>query len=380
MTARSDVFVVAISQGPTPYYTPILNALSERVRLHVLYMRRGSRPGSAAAGWADFNDLWGEPPRFEHSFYRSLAIRMGRVDFHARVSVGIFRELRRLNPDVVLVHSWGPLMIEPLLWARLTRRHSVMWTESSARTGLFRDPVSMFIRRRLVALADTFVATGRLATQFIIDLGADPGRVVRSCLPSALAETIAASQPTSRRSAVGSGTRFLFIGRLVELKRPIQLAQAFIRALPSLDGATLTFVGEGPLRDRLAEIAAAESNIRLLERAEGESLAARYMEADVLVIPSEREVWGLVVNEALAAGLYVVATNQVASAVELLDQHSGLIVAQDDADALVDALQVADNAGRSEADRLTRIARVRDCTSRSFAADLLRAVDLALSA
>lgn len=377
MTARSDVSVVAISQGPTPYYTPIFNALAERVRLHVVYMGRGSRPGSALAGWTDFNDLWGERPTFEYSFYGSLPIRVGRLDFHVRVSAGICRVLRRLNPDVVLVHSWGPLMVEPLVWARLTRRHSVMWTESGARTGLFRDPVSMFIRRRLVARADTFVATGRHAAQFILDLGADPGRVVRSCLPSALAETIAATPATRRRSAVGSGTRFLFVGRLVERKRPLQLAQAFIRALPSLDGATLTFVGDGPLRGRLAEIAAVDGNIRLLDRAEGESLAARYLEADVLVIPSVREVWGLVVNEALAAGLYVVATDQVASAVELLDQHSGLVVAPDEPDALVDALRIAATAGRSEADRVTRIARVKDCTPRSFAADLLRAIELA---
>jgi glycosyltransferase involved in cell wall biosynthesis len=379
-TALSDVFVVLISQSPTPYYTPILNALSELVDLHVLYMGHGARPDSAAPGWADFNDPWGEPPRFEYSFFRSVAVRIGRADFHARVSFGISRALRRLHPDVVLVHSWGPLMVEPLLWARLARRHSVMWTESSAGSGLLRDPVSMFIRRRVVALADAFVATGRLATQFIIDLGADPGRVVQSCLPSALAGIIVATQPGLPPSVVGSTTRFLFIGRLVELKRPIQLAEAFIRALPSLGGATLTFVGEGPLGERIAEIAAAESRIRLLKRAEGEALAAYYREADVLVIPSERDVWGLVVNEALAAGLYVVATNQVASAVELLDQQSGLIVPVDDSDALVGALKVAAKAGRSEADRLVRIARVRDCTPQSFAADLYRAIDLTLSA
>jgi glycosyltransferase involved in cell wall biosynthesis len=379
MTARPDVSVVAISQGPTPYYTPILNALSEHVRLHVLYMGRGSRPGSGAAGWADFNDLWGERPTFEYSFYGSVPIRLGRLDFHARVSVGISRELRRLNPDVVLVHSWGPLMIEPMVWARLSRHHSVMWTESSARTGLFRDPGSMYVRRRLVDLADTFVATGRLATEFITQLGADPRRVVRTCLPSPLAETIAATRPASRPSAAGSGTKFLFVGRLVERKRPVQLAEAFIRSLPSLDGASLTFVGDGPLRRRLAEIAAVHGSIRLLERAEGESLAAHYLEADVLVVPSVREVWGLVVNEALAAGLFVIATTQVAGAVELIDKDSGLIIGPNDADALVEALRVAVDAGRSEADRLSRIAKVRDCTARSFAAALDRAIDLAVN-
>lgn len=256
MIPPSAVSVVAISQGPTPYYTPILNALSERVRLHVVYMGRGADPGSGTARWSDFQDLWGEPPTFEHSFHGSRPIGIGRLDFHARFSVGIGRRLRRLDPDVVLVHSWGPLMIEPLLWSRVAGRRAVMWTESSAGTGLLRDPITMFARRRLVALADAFLSTGTPATKFIEDLGADPGRVVRSCLPSALAEEMAATLRASAPTAETAGTRFLFVGRLVERKRPVELARSFVRARPWLGGATLTFVGDGPLLGRLAEIAA----------------------------------------------------------------------------------------------------------------------------
>ena len=190
-TTTPDISVVAISHGPTPYYTPILNELSRRVRLHVVYMGSGSVP-DAVAGWGDFQDVWGEPPAFPHTFHKSVPIRVGQFDFAARLSAGISQTLRRLRPDVVLVHSWGPLMIEPLVWAHATGRRSVMWTESSARTGLLRDRVSMFVRRRIVSMADAFLATGALARQFIIDLGADPQRVVTSPLPSPLAGAIEA--------------------------------------------------------------------------------------------------------------------------------------------------------------------------------------------
>lgn len=97
------------------------------------------------------------------------------------------------------------------------------------------------------------------------------------------------------------------------------------------------------------------------------------------MIPSVREVWGLVVNEALAAGLYVVATDQVASAVDLLDERSGLIIPADDPGRLVDALRTADKVNQSETERVARIAQIKDCTRWSFAADLHRAIGLALS-
>jgi glycosyltransferase involved in cell wall biosynthesis len=43
-----------------------------------------------------------------------------------------------------------------------------------------------------------------------------------------------------------------------------------------------------------------------------------YAEADVLVVPSSREVWGFVVNEALVAGLYVVSGDEVGAAEDLI--------------------------------------------------------------
>ena len=175
-------------------------------------------------------------------------------------------------------------------------------------------------------------------------------------------------------------TRFLFVGRLVELKRPVELARAFLRALPSPSATTLTFVGDGPLREKLGQIAeTAGGRVRVLERAEGRDLAEHYLNADVLVVPSVREVWGLVVNEALAAGLYVIATDQVASAVDLLDDRTGRIIPADDPGKLEDALAAASAVLHTKQERSARVARVRHCTRLTFAAALDRAIGLALN-
>ena len=243
--------VVAIFQAPTPYYTPILNELADRVRLHVVYLGYGGEHAAHGSSWADFKDVWGEAPRFDRSDHRSMAIRFSRLDFHAHFSIGVGRRLSRLRPDIVLAHSWGPLMVEPLVWARMHEHRSVMWTESGASTGLLRDPVSMAVRRRIVGLADAFVSSGSEATRFVQDLGADPARVITSCLPSALAGTIAARATPGPTVAAGAASRFLFVGQFVVLKRPVELAEAFLQAGPRLGGATLTFVGDGPLRQRL---------------------------------------------------------------------------------------------------------------------------------
>lgn len=362
--------VALVTVAPTPYYTPILNAVASRVRLHVIYVDRGRASGKGRSLWSDFDDPWGQKPEFDHTFMPSLQIRLGRADFQTQVALGSSRLLRRLAPDVLVAHSWGPQMVEPLLWARATGRPTVMWVESTRHSGLLRGRLSTRVRRGIVGLADAYLSNGIEATDFVQWLGASPTSVTTSCLPSALAQRLA-TMPRAE-TAVESPTKFLFVGRLVDLKRPLDLARAFVSS-PLLEGSTLTMVGDGPLRNELEAIAAGSARVRLHGRLEGEALARAYLEADVLVVPSSREVWGLVVNEALAAGLYVIASDGVASTRDLLDDEVGVVVDADDQRALAHAMGAATQVEQSAAARQARRDRVKGCTVTGFADDLMTA-------
>jgi glycosyltransferase involved in cell wall biosynthesis len=291
------------------------------------------------------------------------------------VTAGSSLLLRRLKPDVLVVHSWGPQMIEPLLWARGTGRPSVMWVESTRDSGLFRGRLPTHVRRAIVGLADTYVSNGLSATDFVLGLGASQDEISTSCLPSPLAQQLAAA-PLSGKAA-GTPTKFLFVGRLVDLKRPVELAQAFVSSR-DLTASTLMMVGDGPRRKSLNNLPAAAGRIKLPGRLDGESLKRAYLDADVLVAPSYREVWGLVVNEALAAGLYVIASDRVGSTRDLLDRDCGDVVDVDDHAALVRAMVKSTQAGQSLAARQGRRDRVIGCTEERFADDIVTAASRAL--
>lgn len=359
--------IVCVSNGPLPYHTPILNALAEFTSVHVLYMSRGHPLNS-------FTDLWGEAPRYPHTFHWSKAMGMESIDFRAQVSVGSALRLRQLDPDVVLVSSWGPLVWEPLVWARRRRRGSVMWAESTMGSGLLRGRTSHRGRRLVVRLADAFVANGTQAASYLRALGVADRRVVVSRLPSPVG-----CDPRVAVEPPASTMRLLFVGRLIERKRPLDVIEAVTRL--GQPGVTLTMVGDGPLSERVERAAAPLGNrVSLLGRVEGEALRDVYRRSDVLVVPSEREVWGLVVNEALAHGLYVVASDQTASATDLLDDVAGRLVPTGDVDALVAAVSHAYAAvDFSSLGRDTRARAVASVTPRSFAADILRAAIISWS-
>jgi glycosyltransferase involved in cell wall biosynthesis len=367
--------VTFVAQAPTPYITPILNELSTRVDLDVLFFKRPARGARRNDAWSEFEDPWGEPPEFRYQFGRSLLIHDPRSDFHAQVALGsAWRALRKHDPAAIVIQSWGPLVLEPLLWASLHGRARVLWTESHQRSGLVRSWISNAIRRVIVSRADAIVSNGTEATAYVCALGVDPARVITSCLPSSL------RQPTPRRINPRHGNvRFLFVGRLIPLKRASLAIQAFGELVERRTDVELVVVGSGPEERALRAQAASYGNsVRFAGRLERAALHQAYADADVLLVPSAREVWGLVVNEALAAGAYVVASAQVASAADLLDRHSGELVPEGDSQAWFDAVARAADVDQSDMARAHRRARVADCTPARFADDLVDGIQRAL--
>lgn len=146
--------------------------------------------------------------------------------------------------------------------------------------------------------------------------------------------------------------RIVFSGRLVPVKRVDVLLDAFARILPQRPAWDLVIAGDGPLREQLASRLpeAARPRVHWVGFLQVDELASCYHASAALVLPSEREPWGLVVNEAVAAGLAVVATEVSGAAVELVRHGTnGLLVPPGNVDALADALLEATDEARNRA-------------------------------
>lgn len=151
--------------------------------------------------------------------------------------------------------------------------------------------------------------------------------------------------------------RMLFVGRLVPVKGVSVLLQAFGRIISDFPEATLTIVGDGEERARLQAMAAdldADGRIHFTGARNQQQVAAHMAEADLLVLPSFAEGLPVVLMEAMAAGVPVIATH-VAGTPELVeDGVTGRLVrpgdtaqlAQAVADCLTDSRPALDMARR----------------------------------
>ena len=131
----------------------------------------------------------------------------------------------------------------------------------------------------------------------------------------------------------------LFAGKLQQRKHPLNLFKAW----KQLDHDKtrqpyLIYVGDGAERATLETLSAPEKSIKILGFRNQSELPAFYDLADVFVLPSEREPWGLSINEAMACNTAVIASDHCGCSIDLLDESCGIIVPVGDVEALTSAL------------------------------------------
>lgn len=258
--------------------------------------------------------------------------------------------IARTRPDVVLIAGWHSLFQIRALVACRRRGIPVVYRGdsnlSTAPAGWRRGP--WFARTwLLLRLFRGWLAVGTRAAEYLAYFSLPADRIARSphCVDHDwFAARAAEARTTGRRDRLraelglaADDFAVLFVGRLVGVKRPLDA----VRAVAGLGrGAVLVMAGSGPLLDAVRK-EARQLGVRLAAsgfRNQSE-VVDLYAAADVLVLPSASETWGLVVNEALASGLPCVVSAGVASGVDLIrDGGNGGVAPVGDTPGLTRAL------------------------------------------
>lgn len=256
----------------------------------------------------------------------------------------LFKALTR--PDVSLLHTSGwygwPILFA---WCLARLRGVPIYVEYDTGISPERPARSSWTRRVLYPLLFRmpfrFLPAGSRQRAFARAFGVPDSRITvhqMSVDAKRIAQGVAAS--SARRAIPGAPIRFIYVGRLEEGKGILMLLAAFRRCVERGAPVALDVVGSGSLSDVAARDAAELPGLTAHGRLEGQALLDVYAAADVLVCPSLVENWGLVVNEAMAAGIPVIATRSVGCVDDLVEHGvTGLLANTGDPDSLADAME-----------------------------------------
>lgn len=265
--------------------------------------------------------------------------------------------------DVVWVHGWHSRnLLRALSLSRLTGKPILMRGENQDQAMPDGWGLRGWAKRRFLgwifSRVSAFLAIGSANRDYYLVRGVPSGRIFS--VPYAVDNAFFAHRAaTGDLDALRAEFRIepgrqiiLFAGKFQPRKRPDLLVEAWKR-LPEPRPALL-MVGDGELRPAI-EAARQQGMIFAGFRNQGE-LPALYRLADVFVLPSESEPWGLAVNEAMACGTAVVVSDEVGAVPDLVDETVGAVFRAGDsvglAGVLGRVLADSEGLGRAAAERV----------------------------
>lgn len=358
--------LAVVSSHPTSYMAEFYRCLARRggIDFTVLYCSAyGTEADPRPAIRFQRRIVWDVDP-FEG--YRSKMLGPStRAHPRKRWSVlglQILSELRADRYDVVVVYGWA----YPVCWlavaaAGARRLPFLLYGDTNirdARPGwmgaLHRGVVGAFCRRAAGALY-----SGTFNRDFYIRLGLSPERLWFA--PYAVESArFAAGDREEARTRLGlreDTVYFLFVGALINRKRPLSVVEAVHRLQLAGQPAGALFVGTGELEDALRSRAAqlGMDEAHMVGFVNQTQLPQLYAAADVLVLPSIKDPRATVVNEAMAAGKPVIVstgTGVWGPGDLVTNGKEGFVVDTDDDAALVAACRaLMDGTLRSQMGR-----------------------------
>lgn len=321
--------VVVVHNHPIHYKQLLFNELARRgVDLTVLYLARKSKQR--------LQDQYLSNSSYSYAigsegFYESVS--------KVRTSWYVLAHLRHLQPDAVILGGYCDAAVwAAWAWSIVRRRPRVLWAETNKHD---RPRVWWKEALKRVFLAGCHGAQvyGQNCKSYLADLGMSPDRIQ---IKRAVVDTLL-FQPAKEENH-SAELRALYVGRFSPEKNVSFLISAFSKACSFAWGRQLrlVLVGYGPLEHRVREAVVRCGTPERFEIVPGvphERMPEYFGRSDVLVLPSVREPYGLVVLEAMASGLPVVVSSSCGCVPDVVSRSTGWVFSPYSEQQLIEVLQ-----------------------------------------
>lgn len=306
--------IALVTNHPPPFRTPIYERIAAvpDVDLYAIFCSR-----------REPNREWQVPPlAFNHLFLKERYVTRGSNFIHNNPDV--FSQLRRIAPDVIVTTGFNPTHLYAFGYALARGIPHVPMTDGTDVSERSLSRVHTAIRRFVYSRSAAFIAASRGGLRLYHGYGVAPEHCFQSCL---------CIDNRAYQQAVDEATKpydLIFCGRIVPEKNPgfaVQVAACMAMRL----GRTvrMLFVGSGEAEQAVREQAAQLPGLVQADfhgHAEQHELPALYQSARLFLFPTQADVWGVVANEACAAGLPVLVSPHAGVAGELVvDGENGYI-------------------------------------------------------
>jgi glycosyltransferase involved in cell wall biosynthesis len=317
MTAKPNPKILWLTNLPAPYRFPIWDQIARKCDLKIAFLLKETN-------WRD----WSIPKKanWKYQFLSLNSKRFREFDFIFSIR-GSKRILKGV--ELVIIGGWESAFYwRTLRSAKIRNIPVIQFYESTQASHRFNNFLIRKIRSTIFSKADFIVTVGSASTKAVEAMGITPQKIITLFNPVDVSWFHSFAQ--RNRAQQTSGHRFIYVGQLIQRKNVAEVVRAFAAIRSESD--TLTIVGDGALSQSLKELTQTlgiSDSVFFAGHKNQEELAEFYAKSHTLILASTNEVWGLVVNEALASGLHVVVSEKCGVAEFVKDMKGAYVCATD---------------------------------------------------
>ena len=321
------VKILAFADFPSPYRVEVFKGLAKEYDMLVVFDKMSDQNRNAA--WfcknTGLNSI-------------SLLEEAGRMQFE--------KELKQIKKyDLVLAYDYH---IKNAIRLEIDCiKNKVPYIMNLDGAFIRKNFIKNIIKKYLVTHAAGYFASGNHAAEYFKYFGADENKIYYHPFTSlhadeVLKEPLSETEKTRYKKKLGvdKSKMVLTIGQFIHRKGFDVLLEAWNKELN--ESCSLVIVGGGEEENQYRQYIADHNlkNVQLVGFKQKEEIFEYYKAADLFVLPTREDIWGLVINEAMACGLPVISTNMCLGAVELIENGiNGYIVPVNNSNELAEAIK-----------------------------------------
>lgn len=317
--------ILYIVNIPSPYRVAYFNELGKMSELEVVFERRNS---------SERDDSWND---YEFEHFKGVFCKGKKIGVDMAVSLTPIKYLRRNRKSWIIVGN--AMSLSGLLEVAYMKVRGIpFWIEGDGAFSKEEKKIKYWIKKFMLSGADGYLSTCKNHDDYYAKYGINPTKIYRYPF-SSLKKSDVLDKPIDRaekriiRKELGMPERYIIIsvGQFIHRKGFDLLVEAS-KVLGSEVGIYL--IG-GEKIENLGN----NKQVHVLPFKQSKELLRYYDAADLFVLPTREDIWGLVINEAMARGLPIITTDRCNAGLELVkDGENGYIVRADDAKELTEKI------------------------------------------
>lgn len=353
--------VLFLANIPSPYRVDFFNELGKHCALTVLFER----------GTSEERDLSWHNNNFNN--FQAIFLKGKKIKKNTALCLGVAKFLRRELFDIIIVGGYstptGMLAIE------LLRRRKIPFILNSDGGIIKKDNKYKYqMKKHFISSATYWLSTGKYTSEYLVHYGANKNNIFTYPFTSLFEKDILKNPPNidlkndmKAKLNIKEEKVILSVGRFINVKG-FDILLKSSKTLPNNYGVYI--VGGTPTAEYIdIKNKLNLSNVHFIEFKSKYKLQEYYLASDLFVLPTRGDVWGLVINEAMAYGLPIITTDKCVAGLELVeDNKNGFIVPVNNSSVLAKRMtEVLENKKNLEKMPMNSLEKIKNNTIENMA-------------